>query len=170
MGAIGAINPKSIYEILANAPKINHGGASLVSEKEIPMRKAYSKKYKSRNILVNNTSFSFNSEGFCELSDIGNARLDFELLLKKNHVDEVLDDDTEFSVEGQREEDTREGIDEAILEAEEEAEELEEGIDEALLAAEEDLEEETLDEKEPFEALIDEEPAYSDESKVDSED
>ena len=91
------------------------------------MLKAYTKKYKDRNVLVNKTPFSFNKDGYCSVPDIGNARLDFEQLLKMNHIDEVLDE-PEGSEEGAREEDTREGSDAVVLEDEaEEAEEAEEG-------------------------------------------
>jgi len=139
---------------MANAPKRDHRGASLVSRKDIPMLRAYSKKYKDRNVLINKTPFSFNSEGFCEVQEISNARLDFELLLKMNHVEEVLDE-PETSEEGAREEDTREGIDAPLL-VEEEPEEAEE------------LEEEPLDEEpeeEPEEEPLDEEPDDEDDSE-----
>jgi len=148
MGAKGAFNPKSIYEIMASAPKRNPRGGSLVSEREIQMLKAYSKKYKDRNVLINKTPFSFDSDGYCSVPDVSNARVDFELLLKMNHIDEVLDT-PEISEEGAREEDTREGIDAPVLAEEpvaepEEAEEL----DEEEPLAEEPLDEEPDDEEE----------------------
>ena len=119
------------------------------------MLKAYSKKYKDRNVLVNKTPFSFNKDGYCAVPDIGNARLDFEQLLKMNHVDEVLDEPV-ISEEGAREEDTRKGIDAVVLAPEpeelEELEELEEALEEeAEEEAEEALEEETLDEEDELE-------------------
>ena len=149
MSAKGAFNPKSIYEIMASAPKRNPRGGSLVSEREIQMLKAYSKKYKDRNVLINKTPFSFDSDGYCSVPDVSNARIDFELLLKMNHVYEVLDT-PEISEQGAREEDTREGIDAPVLADEpavepEEAEELEEDFPEDLGLDEEPDEEESED-------------------------
>lgn len=146
MSARGALNPKSIYEVMDSIPV--RDGVSVI-QKETTMLKAYSKKYKERNLLIGNTSFSFDREGYCSIEDVGNNRVDYELLLKLNHVTAVVDEEEELDAGEAREEDVREGIDAELL-----AEELEE----------EEPEEELLDEEE-------EEPEEEeDESDVDSED
>lgn len=157
MGAKGAFNPKSIYEVMANAPTRDHRGASLVSKKEIPMLRAFSKKYKDRNVLINKTPFSFDSDGFCAVQEISDARSDFELLLKMNHIDEVLDEPETLEEEA-REEDTREGIDAPLLvEEPEEDEELDEEVTHEDLGLDE--------EEEPEEEPLDEEPDDEDDSE-----
>jgi hypothetical protein len=131
MGAIGAINPKSVYQAMGTTRK---SGAPIVS-KEVPMLRAYSKKYAGRALLVGNTSFSFGEDGFCEVEDLGNTSVDFGLLLKKHHIYEALDEEECEIEEESCEEDLREGIDAELLDAEE-------------APLEEDDEEEALEEEE----------------------
>lgn len=115
------------------------------------MLKAYCKRMAGRSVLINNTSMQFDDEGYCEVADVGNNRLDFELLLKKNGVTRVhvCDEDCDVPVGEEREEDTREGIDAPLLEEEpaldEELEEDEEP-EEELLGEEEEEPEEDEDE------------------------
>lgn len=141
-GAIGAINPKSVYDVLDATPV--RGGVSAV-EREFPMLKAFSKKYRGRAILVGNTSFSFDEDGYCSVANVGNTSIDFQSLLTKNHVSCVVEEDLEEVSGVPREADTREGIDEELLAAPEEEEELDD--------EEEEPEEDLLDEEEALEEV-----------------
>lgn len=117
------------------------------------MLKAYCKRLRGRCLLLNNTSFSFDEDGYCEVEDVGNAKLDFELLLKKNGVSRVCDEDCEQEHGEERPLDERSGIDAELLEEEEpeeedlEDEEEEEDSEDLDEESEEDEDEEDLEDE-----------------------
>lgn len=86
-------SPKSVYEVLSKTAKndINKKPTKL-QPKESNLLKVRSTRYKNRNMLMGKTVFNFDSNGFCEVPDVGYARYDYDVLCKMNGFYAVVDE------------------------------------------------------------------------------
>ncbi len=84
----GLSTPKTIYQVLELAAKADLKSTTLQKENYEMLRAKY-KRYANRNIVVGKTNFSFDGMGVCSTSNIGNALVDFEQLVKMNGVEDL---------------------------------------------------------------------------------
>ena len=88
------LSPKKVRDILSDLAKSDLAGidSSKKADNSMKILKAHCLRFKEKNISINNTVFSFDKDGYCKAKDVGNTKLDFILLCKKNGVVEVVDE------------------------------------------------------------------------------
>lgn len=86
--------PKHLYTLLKSLA--NQDQTARVSNNEVGMLRARSRTYKNKNISIGNTNFSFDTDGNMEVPNLGNARLDFDLLCARVGIEEVKELETDL--------------------------------------------------------------------------